>query len=122
MLLDYGYSGVGFGETLQAVRDHRPQPLLADPGTGDLSAHVDFAALAEAARQQGAVVSGPQGQGAFLDALGIDVRARRLAEANPSEAEQIKQAVERLTAADEMGTLFQAMALSSAAAPPLPGF
>ena len=122
LLLDYGYTGVGFGETLQAVRDHRPQPLLADPGASDLSAHVDFVALADVARQQGAVVFGPRDQGAFLEALGIGVRAGRLAEANPAEAGQIKRALERLTTPDEMGTLFQAMALSSAAAPPLPGF
>jgi NADH dehydrogenase [ubiquinone] 1 alpha subcomplex assembly factor 7 len=122
LLLDYGYNTVGFGETLQAVRDHQPQALLADPGKNDLSAHVDFAALAEAARQQGVALHGPKDQGAFLDALGIRVRARRLAQANPEQTEQISQAVERLTAPAEMGTLFQAMALSPSAAPPLPGF
>jgi SAM-dependent MidA family methyltransferase len=122
LLLDYGYDSVGFGETLQAVREHQPQTLLADPGRSDLSAHVDFASLAEAARQQGAAVFGPKGQGAFLEALGLGVRARRLAGANPLDAEQIRQAAKRLTAPEEMGTLFQAMALSSSAAPPLPGF
>jgi len=122
LLLDYGYSTVGFGETLQAVRAHQPQALLADPGQNDLSAHVDFTALAEAARQQGAALHGPKDQGAFLDALGIKVRARRLAEANPEQAEQINRAVGRLTTPDEMGTLFQAMALSPSAAPTLPGF
>ena len=122
LLLDYGYSDIGFGETLQAVRGHQPQPLLADPGMSDLSAHVDFAALAESARQQGAMVFGPKGQGAFLEQLGIGIRAGRLAEANPAETAQIRQAVERLTAPKQMGTLFQAMALAPSAAPPLPGF
>lgn len=118
LLLDYGYSTIGFGETLQAVRGHQPQPLLTNPGTSDLSAHVDFAALAEAASREGVMVYGPQPQGAFLDRLGIGTRARRLAEANPADADQVRQAVERLTAPDQMGTLFQAMALSPSAAPP----
>ena len=122
LLLDYGHNGIGFGETLQAISGHRPQPLLANPGTNDLSAHVDFAALAEVARQRGTAVFGPKGQGAFLEALGIGLRAQKLAEANPAGAEQIRQDVERLTAPERMGTLFQAMALSPLAAPPLPGF
>src|SRR6185312_4590958 len=112
LLLDYGYDIVGFGETLQAVQGHQPRALLADPGRSDLSAHVDFAALAEAAHQQGAAIHGPKGQGAFLDALGIGVRAAKLSTANPEQAGQIRRAVERLTAPDQMGTLFQVMALS----------
>ena len=122
LLLDYGYTGIGFGETLQAVRGHKPQALLTDPGKSDLSAHVDFAVLAEAAARENVLVSGPQGQGAFLERLGIFIRARKLIEANPAEAEAIKQAVERLTAPEGMGTLFQAMALSPSTAPPMPGF
>jgi NADH dehydrogenase [ubiquinone] 1 alpha subcomplex assembly factor 7 len=122
LVLDYGYDIVGFGETLQAVRDHQPRALLADPGGSDLSAHVDFAALGDVARQQGAAIHGPKGQGAFLDALGIGVRAAKLTAANPAQAEQIRRAVERLTAPDQMGTLFQVMALSPTAAPSLPGF
>jgi NADH dehydrogenase [ubiquinone] 1 alpha subcomplex assembly factor 7 len=122
LLLDYGYAHTGFAETLQAVRNHQPSPVLADPGASDISAHVDFAALAESARQHGATVSGPKGQGAFLEALGIGTRARKLAEANPAETDKIMGAIDRLTAPSEMGTLFQAMALSPSAAPPLPGF
>ncbi len=122
LLLDYGYDIIGFGETLQAVRHHKPQALLADPGQSDLSAHVDFAALTEAARQQGVAIHGPKGQGAFLESLGIGARAKRLAKVNPEQAGQVNQALNRLTAPDEMGTLFQAMALSPSGAPPLPGF
>jgi NADH dehydrogenase [ubiquinone] 1 alpha subcomplex assembly factor 7 len=122
LLLDYGYAQAGFGETLQAVGDHRFAPLLEEPGARDLSAHVDFTALAEAARHGGAQIFGPRPQGEFLDALGIGVRARRLAEANPAEAAAVAAAVERLTAPDQMGTLFQAMALLPPSAPKPPGF
>lgn len=122
LLIDYGYADTGFGETLQALRDHRFAPILADPGASDLSAHVDFTALAQAARHGGAHVSGPRPQGAFLEGLGIGARNRRLIQANPTEAENLTKALARLTAPDQMGNLFQAMALSPPSAPPPPGF
>jgi SAM-dependent MidA family methyltransferase len=122
LLLDYGYTRAGFGETLQAIGAHRFAPVLADPGLQDLSAHVDFTALAEAARHGGAQIFGPRPQGEFLGALGIGARARRLAEANPAEAGNVASATERLTAAAQMGTLFQAMALLPPSAPTPPGF
>ena len=122
LLIDYGYADVGFGETLQAVRNHRFAPILSDPGASDLSTHVDFTALAEAARHGGAKIFGPKGQGEFLDGLGINVRARRLIQTHPSEAESLTKVVARLTAPDQMGNLFQAMALLPPSAPPPPGF
>jgi SAM-dependent MidA family methyltransferase len=122
LLLDYGYGEIGFGETLQAVGRHRFAGLLEEPGTKDLSAHVDFAALAEAARHGGAAVYGPRPQGALLEALGIGARARRLADANPAEAATVDAALHRLTAPDEMGTLFQGLALMPPSAARPPGF
>ena len=58
---------------------------LAEPGDADLTAHVDFARLAETAREQGADVFGPVAQGRFLEALGIGVRAQRLKDAAPGD-------------------------------------
>ena len=88
----------------------------------DLSAHVDFAALAEAAHHGGAQVFGPRPQGTFLEGLGIEARTRRLIQANPSETENLTKTLARLTAPDQMGNLFQAMALLPPSAPPPPGF
>jgi NADH dehydrogenase [ubiquinone] 1 alpha subcomplex assembly factor 7 len=122
LLIDYGYADVGFGETLQAVQGHRFAPILSEPGTSDLSAHVDFTALSEAARHGGGQVFGPRRQGDFLDGLGIGVRARRLIQSHPAEAESLAKAVTRLTAPDQMGNLFQAMAVLPPSAPPPPGF
>ncbi len=122
LLLDYGYAGAGFGETLQAVGEHRFAPLLSEPGARDLSAHVDFTALADAARHGGAQIFGPRPQGEFLNALGIGARARHLAQANPAEAGALESAVARLTGPAQMGNLFQAMALLPASAPLPPGF
>ncbi len=123
LLMDYGYGeAAGFHETLQAVGGHEFADVLADPGENDLSAHVDFAALAEAARHGGASVYGPLDQGAFLTGLGLTERAERLMKANPQSAHLLFAAVERLIAPDKMGVLFKAMAILSRSAPKPPGF
>lgn len=122
LVIDYGYSQPGFGETLQAVGGHVFKALLNDPGSVDLSAHVDFTALAAAARRGGARVSGPIGQGSLLQALGIDARASRLSHADPDHASAIAAAVDRLTHPAQMGTLFKALAITAPDAPVPPGF
>jgi NADH dehydrogenase [ubiquinone] 1 alpha subcomplex assembly factor 7 len=123
LIVDYGYGeGAGFGETLQAVADHKFAPVLANPGEADLSAHVDFAALSDTAREAGAVTFGPIGQGALLAALGIRMRAENLARGNPAQAESIAAATERLTGASRMGTLFKALAILPTGASAPPGF
>jgi SAM-dependent MidA family methyltransferase len=122
LIVDYGYDRAGFGETLQAVADHEFADVLADLGEGDLSAHVDFPALAAHAGAAGAEVYGPTGQGDFLEDLGMVHRAERLCLQNPDAADDIRKAVERLTAPEEMGTLFKALAIMPKKAPKPPGF
>ncbi|HWY62208.1 MAG TPA: SAM-dependent methyltransferase [Rhizomicrobium sp.] len=123
LLMDYGYGAEpGFGETLQAVGGHSFADVLADPGENDLSAHVDFAALGEAAKHGGSVVYGPRGQGRFLVDLGIVGRTEQLMKANPKAAQNLFAAVERLIGPAQMGDLFKAMALLPPSAAKPPGF
>jgi NADH dehydrogenase [ubiquinone] 1 alpha subcomplex assembly factor 7 len=122
LFLDYGYAEIGFGETLQAVGAHRFAFPLEEPGARDLSAHVDFGALAGAARHGGAQIFGPVPQGLFLERLGIRERAQALRQANVQDADQVAASLDRLTAPDQMGNLFRAMALLPPSAPPPPGF
>jgi len=122
LIVDYGYAEPGFGETLQAVGRHTFKGLLEAPGEIDLSAHVDFARVAAAAARGGGTTFGPIGQGQFLKALGIDARAEKLASLNRAEAPKIFEAVDRLTADAQMGTLFKALAILPPTAPPPPGF
>ena len=79
--MDYGYDRPGCGDTLQAVYRHAYADPFEAPGERDLTAHVDFAALAAAA--EGVRVSGPVPQGAWLDAMGLPLRAAALARAAP---------------------------------------
>lgn len=123
LIIDYGHVLPGIGETLQAVRRHRPHDVLSDAGEVDLTTHVDFAALANAARGVGARIWGPLPQGAFLTALGAEQRTETLAAvALPDQAAILRTGLKRLIAADGMGTLFKVMALTGADAPPPAGF
>jgi NADH dehydrogenase [ubiquinone] 1 alpha subcomplex assembly factor 7 len=108
LIVDYGHDGA-LGASLQAVRSHRGADILDRPGETDLSAHVDFAALA---RATGRPTFGPVGQGDFLQRLGIAERARAL-KARASEAQRaaIDAAFARLIAPDQMGTLFRVLAV-----------
>jgi SAM-dependent MidA family methyltransferase len=112
VVIDYGYSGGEQGETLQAVRGHKYSYVLDHPGEQDLTAHVDFAALAQAARRGGAKVSRVAGQGSWLETLGIGARAMALAAKNPADTEGISAARRRLCDENEMGRLFKVMAIT----------
>jgi NADH dehydrogenase [ubiquinone] 1 alpha subcomplex assembly factor 7 len=107
LALDYGYAETRTGETLQAVSRHAYADPLESPGEADLSAHVDFGALAAIARAAGLAVEPLAAQGDFLKALGILARAATLARANPGEAASINAALDRLTGPTQMGTLFK---------------
>ena len=122
LIIDYGYGQSAVGDTLQAVQGHEYQDPLANPGGADLTAHVDFDAFGRAARVAGAEVHGPVSQGAFLGALGIDVRAETLMTAAPAHAQDITDALHRLMSDDGMGQLFKVMALTSPGMAPPPGF
>ena len=121
LLIDYGHAG-GAADTLQAVRGHVAVDPLAAPGEADLTAQVDFAAIAAAARAAGAAVHGPVPQAAFLRALGLPERTALLCRAaRPEAARQLQAAARRLLDADAMGLLFKAVALTAPGLPPPPG-
>lgn len=120
LVIDYG-DWRSQGDTLQALQDHRFADPLAAPGAADLTAHVDFEALAQAAAP--ARAARMMTQGSLLQRLGIDARAARLAQGLAGTARDTHLAAHRrLTEASEMGSLFKALALYPPAAPPPPGF
>ncbi len=120
LVIDYG-DWRSRGDTLQALRHHAFADPLADPGEADLTAHVDFEALAQAAAP--CAVAGPVPQGVLLERLGITARARALAGRMSGDALTAHVAAHRrLTHPAEMGQSFKAMALHPRRAPPPPGF
>lgn len=123
LVIDYGHFASAAGDTLQAVRSHRFTDPLAAPGDVDLTAHVDFEALATAADSIGARVHGPVAQADFLMRLGIEKRAAMLRKSAPEKAGEIDAALERLTDRSPrgMGSLFKVLGLSAPQLAGLPG-
>lgn len=123
LIVDYGHVKTAAGDTMQAVFRHRYHDPLASPGQADLTAHVDFEALADAAQGAGVAVHGPVSQADFLRRLGIETRADRLvASARPDQAPALRWGVRRLVAPDQMGELFKVLCLAAPGLPVPAGF
>jgi SAM-dependent MidA family methyltransferase len=117
LFIDYGPMASAPGESVQAIRDGKYADPLAAPGEADLTAHVDFAAIARTVHTQG-----PVKQNAFLTALGLYQRSDILAQKHPHKADNLRLAVQRLTAPEAMGSLFKVLAVCPKDFPTLPGF
>ncbi|MBZ9799205.1 class I SAM-dependent methyltransferase [Mesorhizobium sp. ES1-4] len=111
LFLDYGHLRSGVGDTLQALRRHSHEDVLANPGEADLTSHVDFAALAAIVRAHG-LDAHLSTQGNFLLGMGILERAGQLgADAGQAARDKISDAVERLAGPQAMGELFKVLAV-----------
>jgi len=116
LIIDYGHLRSDAGDTFQAIARHSFADPLKNPGQTDVTAHVDFQALARAAEDIGARVHGPVTQGDFLKRLGIEARAVSLmAKASPPVAADISGALKRLTDSGRggMGSMFKVVAISA---------
>lgn len=123
LFVDYGHAESGFGDTLQAVRGHDYAEPLETPGETDLTAQVDFEALAALANKNVRAI-GPVSQREFLGQLGIEARADILRRNAKDEMRaEITISLERLIGpAPGMGEMFKALAFAHKDLPPLPGF
>ncbi|AUR04443.1 hypothetical protein PhaeoP72_02485 [Phaeobacter inhibens] len=121
LIVDYG-DWRSLGDTLQALRAHAPSDPLKDPGSADLTTHVDFEALALAAKAAGCTHSRLTPQGVFLERLGITDRAQALAARLEGDSLQsLIVAHRRLTHPEEMGNLFKVLGIFPMQASPPPG-
>lgn len=124
LIIDYGHAGSAAqaaADTLQALHRGQPASPFMAPGQHDLTAHVDFAAIARAAAPLR--VLGPVPQGPWLLGLGLAARAHALkAAATPAQAAAITAALLRLTAPQQMGAIFQVMAIVPPGWPTPAGF
>jgi SAM-dependent MidA family methyltransferase len=125
LIIDYGHMRSDAGDTFQAIARHSFTDPLKAPGQADVTAHVDFQALARAAEDLGARVHGPVTQGEFLKRIGIETRAVTLmAKATPEVSEDISGALKRLTDSGRggMGSMFKVLAISEPQLISLAGF
>lgn len=124
LIIDYGHTRSDAGDTFQAIARHSFTDPLRAPGQADVTAHVDFEALALAALDVGARVHGPVEQGAFLRRLGIETRAVTLmSKASPQASEDIAGGLKRLidSGPGGMGSLFKVLGISHPAITELAG-
>lgn len=122
IIIDYGFGDTdATGDTLQAMRAHEHTYVLDTPGEQDLTSHVDFPALADAARHGGAVPSRLISQGSWLETMGIGARAMALAARNPDRTEEIANDRRRLCDEREMGTLFKVLGVRAPGWPDIAG-
>ncbi|MCW1383153.1 SAM-dependent methyltransferase [Novosphingobium sp. KCTC 2891] len=122
LLIDYGHAEPRYGSSLQAVRAHRKVDVFSSPGEADLTAHVDFSALAPIAQSRGVRWLGTVEQGRFLRGLGIEARAEALSSFAPEHAAAIAVARDRLIGEGQMGALFKVMGLAAPEWPDGAGF
>lgn len=114
LIIDYGSLTPGFGDTLQAVKNHQKTDPLADPGDADLTTHVDFAHFAALLKKAGLPTITMGEQGAFLLAMGLLERAGQLGQNTPPDQQDaISLAVERLAGDAAMGKLFKVLGFAS---------
>lgn len=132
LLIDYGnpaeelYSPERKGGTLMCHFRHRahPDPFRL-PGVQDITADVDFSALAEAGRKAGMEVGGFATQAQFLVNLGLSHRVEELLAreaVGDEERLELANALKRLTLPGGMGERFKALLLVREVEGPFPGF
>ncbi|ETR78437.1 ATP synthase subunit beta [Afipia sp. P52-10] len=124
LIIDYGHVRSDAGDTFQAIARHTFADPLRNPGQADLTAHVDFQALALGAEDAGARLHGPLEQGEFLIRLGIETRAAALMNKASAQVQaDITTALRRLTGTGRgaMGALFKVLGVSDPQLRTLPG-
>jgi len=129
LLIDYGYPQAEYylpsrsNGTLLCYYRHRAHgdPLLW-PGLNDITAFVDFTAMAEAAFLAGLEIYGYTNQANFLFNCGILDALERRGARESADYIRAARAVQRLTAPHEMGELFKVLALGKGVGPALRGF
>ena len=121
LIIDYGKEG-NVGDTFQAVRQHQYSNPLKSPGLTDLTSYVDFSEIRNSAEKSGLIATKLTTQADFLKNLGIEKRAKILAEKLQNDELLLHQAaLKRLIHYREMGDLFKVMGLRSQTSPPLIG-
>ncbi len=128
LLIDYGFPEHEFyhpqrhqGTLMCHYRHHAHDDPFVYPGLQDLTAHVDFSAIARAALEAGLEVAGYTAQAFFLLGQGLEGMLQE-AQGDEQAYLALAQQVKRLTLPSEMGELFKVMALARGLDALLSGF
>ena len=123
LFIDYGYLNESIGDTLQAVKNHKFSSVFKNPGSNDLTAHVNFSEIKKSAKKNQNNVFGPIEQGDWLKRLGIYLRLQKLIEnQHEKNSFDLINDINRLISPDQMGKLFKVISFSSPQINKLEGF
>ncbi|MEL7031114.1 MAG: SAM-dependent methyltransferase [Pseudomonadota bacterium] len=122
LFIDYGTTELAPEDTLRSYLKGQQIDPLAEPGGSDLTCDVDFVRLRKLAKAQGLKVDGPVSQSQFLLSLGAEARLNQLAKQHPDRADDLYARVKILVDPAEMGTRFQAIAISRSELPSAAAF
>jgi SAM-dependent MidA family methyltransferase len=129
LVIDYGFPAAEFyhpQRSMGTLRCHYRHRVHGDPfqlpGLQDITAHVDFGALAGAARDGGLELFGYASQASFLVNCGITDLLGREDAADARRYLPLAAAANRLLSPAEMGELFKVLAVGSGMTRPLSGF
>lgn len=110
LMIDYGHGVPAFGDTLQAVRKHQFCDIFDEPGSADITSHVNFGQLAELGKDLSPRFTT---QRQFLLNMGIEMRYQTLLKhATEVEGELLSSGLERLIASEQMGDIFKVLCIS----------
>lgn len=114
LFIDYGYENTAFGQSMQALHKHQPVSIFFKPGESDITAHVNFGHVSAQLSAMDLHATSIVTQSHFLKTIGIESRLVRLtAVADAGQARDLREGCHRLTADEEMGTLFKVLGFTS---------
>ena len=120
LVIDYGHLKSAAGDTLQALRKHEFVSVLDSPGEADVTAHVDFEALANGFMAGGAELLPMLTQGQFLNAMGLEMRTTKLSAKLEGQAKaDFMAGSARLSDGAQMGNVFKVMAIAQKSRQPI---
>jgi SAM-dependent MidA family methyltransferase len=129
LFIDYGYARAEYyhpQRSMGTLRCHYRHRFHNDPfflpGLQDITAHVDFSAMARAAESAGAEVMGYTTQAHFLISCGLAVLVSESDPGMTLSRLKATSAVLRLINPQEMGEIFKVLGIARGIAPPLQGF
>jgi len=129
LMLDYGFSASEYyhpqrsqGTLMCHYRHYAHADPFFLPGLQDITAHVDFSAIARAGIEAGLDLHGYASQANFLINCGLTDLLARISPDDPAAYLPVVAQAQKLVSPAEMGELFKAIALGKGMSAPLPGF
>lgn len=120
LLIDYGYAGRRFGNTFQALKQHKCHNPLQQSGAADLTSLVCFDQFKPIVAHHQLTTAPLINQAQFLAAMGLEARVNQLIAQHPEKLDALIEGANRLADPERMGALFKVFYLGNINPPAYP--